>query len=702
MISKNCLFKSIKENIRRNIYLLILIALGFIVVFPLRTIMILDRAQANQYIEGAITSVQEKFLECIGMENITAMIFIGMIAVLLGLMGFFYLYSSEKTDFYHSLPLKREELFIIPFVSGIFIFLLPYLLSVGITYLIGFAYHGVSAVSAMYTFTAIGMNILLFLELYVFAIFAVLLTGNLFTGVLAFLGCMSYGWIVYTTYSYMNNSFFGTLAYFQSSKIVDYLSPITAHIYAVDNWLIGKTSLRGYILYAVVLIVLVLIADICIYKVRPSESFHKSIAFQKLQSVIKIFAVLPISLLASLFFCAGMEHEFIWLIISVVVLSFVLSCVFEFLFTMDIRKCIAPKISTGVILVILAVILAGYKVDILKVDSYLPDKDKIETMSVYLPSVNDKMSYPSKYDLQVEKQMEKSQTKDFDAVYELAKLGIDYSEHKGVEKNHLKVLDNSIIDDNTVTSDENVMVSLYVGYYLKNGRTVYRAYYVPETEKLLSLVSDIYDNWDYKETMLPTSYLSEKDLEYLYVRDLKGERMQINASKDTLENIYKTYKGELESMSFAQSRTGRILGYLSVEEKINSVYEEQKEEEKDQYNREIELPIYENFSKTRDLLENAGQPVNELSPEEILDITIYVPGGSDGDPKEEVIEDKGEIEKILSNLTYESGHYSLGSGIDYQVSLNISFEDRNRKVQSSLYLMEGKVVDDLLKKLNID
>ncbi len=694
MISKNCLFKSVKENIRRNIYLLILITLGFIVVFPLRTIMILDRAQANQYIEGEIMPVQAKFLDCIGLENTTAMIFIGMIAVLLGVMGFFYLYSSEKTDFYHSLPLKREELFIISFVSGLLIFLLPYLLSVGVTYLIGIVYHGVSAASAMYTFVAIGMNILLFLECYVFAILAVLLTGNLFTGVLAFLGFMSYGWIVYTTYSYMNESFFDTLASFHMPKIVNYLSPIIAHIYATDQ----KTSLRGYILYAVVLIVLVLSANICIYKVRPSESFHKSIAFQKIQPVIKIFVVLPISLMVSLFFCSGMKHEFIWLIISVLILSFVLSCILEFLFTMDLHKCIVPNKSTGVILVLLAIILVGYRVDIFKVDSYLPDKEKIETMSIYLPSVNDKMNYPSGYDLQVEKQMEKTQIKDFDAVYELAKLGVDYSQHKGSEKNHLRVWDGRIAKDNMTTSDENVMVSLYIGYSLKNGRTVYRVYYVPETEELLSLVSDIYDNWDYKEALLPTSYLSEKDVEYFYVRDLKGERMQINASKDTLENIYKTYKGELESLTFTQSRTDRILGYLNVEEKIKGVYDEQKS----QYNMEIDLPVYENFSKTRELLENAGQPLNELSSEEILDITIHVPNNTDGEYKEKVIEDKNEIEKILSNLTYENGHYSLGSEINYQVNLNIFFEDRNIPEQSSLYLMEGKVLDDLLKKMNID
>lgn len=123
MTSRNYLFNSIKENIRRNFYLLILITLGFLAVFPLQTIMALDRAKAITPMEDEINPVKIEFLNCIGIENNMATIFIGVIAVLLGFIGFYYLYSGEKTDFYHSLPLKREELFVIPFSAGFSCFL---------------------------------------------------------------------------------------------------------------------------------------------------------------------------------------------------------------------------------------------------------------------------------------------------------------------------------------------------------------------------------------------------------------------------------------------------------------------------------------------------------------------------------------------------------------------------------------------------
>ena len=99
MTSRNYLFNSIKENIRRNFYLFILITLGFLAIFPLKTIMALDRAKAIIPMENEMNPVKMEFLNCIGMENNMATIFIGVIAVLLGVIGFCYLYSGEKTDF---------------------------------------------------------------------------------------------------------------------------------------------------------------------------------------------------------------------------------------------------------------------------------------------------------------------------------------------------------------------------------------------------------------------------------------------------------------------------------------------------------------------------------------------------------------------------------------------------------------------------
>ena len=100
-------------------------------------------------------------------------------------------------------------------------------------------------------------------------------------------------------------------------------------------------------------------------------------------------------------------------------------------------------------------------------------------------------------------------------------------------------------------------------------------------------------------------------------------------------------------------------------------------------------------------MEDAGQPLKDLSAEEVLNITIYGTK-SNGEYLEEVIADKEEIEKIIPNLTYEIGHYGLGSKVNYELNLNILFENRGTQMQSSLYMMEGEILNSLLEKMNID
>ena len=47
----------------------ILITLGFLLIFPLKTIMALDRAKAIIPMENEMNPVKMEFLNCIGMEK---------------------------------------------------------------------------------------------------------------------------------------------------------------------------------------------------------------------------------------------------------------------------------------------------------------------------------------------------------------------------------------------------------------------------------------------------------------------------------------------------------------------------------------------------------------------------------------------------------------------------------------------------------
>lgn len=682
MTSKNYLCKGIRDHIHRNMFLTILVSLAFLVALPIRCITELDVAKDMiQPPNSTLDSVQEALLGCLS-SNGWVMVVVAGAAILYGLASFFYLYSGGKTDFYHSLPWKREVLFLVSLVSSLVSFLVPYLIATGITYLIGIFNGGNSTKILPAMAIAIGVNVLYFLVFYAAAVLAVMLTGNLFTGVLGFVGIMSYGVIIKFAYSGLNSRFFDTLSVYSSGMQENFLSPFLAYrrmIYTGD-----EKILQYGVLYGVIVVAVFLALDLWLYKIRPSESYHKAIAFPKLEPVIKVVCVIPIAVLAALFFSGGMSNHFVWFVAGTIVVALVLSAAFDFLYSLDIRSCIRPQISTGVILVFLALVIMGYRIDITGVDSFLPDKGKVQAMSVKFNSISDRMAYPvNSYEKMEAVNNNRMWMKDFDAAYALAQMGVEYYEdHKNEEADAFET-----------------MVNVELAYEMKSGKKIYRSYYLPETEEVLANIQKIYDNWEYREKIMPTYYADAEDIEFLYVTDALGRRMQLDVQRNELEILYKTYKNELEGMTFEEAAGERILGYLVAEQMERGNYGNTKQD----YMFSWDLPIYEGFSETRAMLTELGNPIEDHIPaEEVLQIRLTTMDEMGNTAQEMILEKPEEIQRVLEHMTYEYCHYGVGSKILYDINVEIIWTDRFKETGQTMYLLDDGSLDDILQKLNID
>ena len=109
MTSKNYLFNSIKENIRRNFSLLILLSVAMLAVLPAYTLMSLDVAKIQESMQGELISpVQQELLECLGMGNPGLMVVVIFSAVLLGLTGF-SLSTFRRENGFLSQPALKER-----------------------------------------------------------------------------------------------------------------------------------------------------------------------------------------------------------------------------------------------------------------------------------------------------------------------------------------------------------------------------------------------------------------------------------------------------------------------------------------------------------------------------------------------------------------------------------------------------------------
>ena len=700
MTSRNYLLKSITGNLRRNLWLIILFFLGFFAVGPVRLLVSLDAARhtAAPYPSGFTMEeyLRWTFRSNISLNDSMTIALVVVCAALAAFAGFLYLYSQEKTDFYHSLPLKREKLFAVQFISGFLIFLIPCLLNLLISFGIGGVYGAID-LSAL---EAAGIQILFavvyFLAVYGAGVLAVLLTGNLFAGILGFIALVAYGPVLYLTYTRLNYHFFDTLGPEMESGIGEFFSPVTAYIQAGSLYGRGETVTQ-YLLYGILLAAVLILADVLVYRLRPSESFHRTIAFKKLEPVIKVCGLPPLVLLVALFFGSQMYEGFFWMAAAALVLTLIFSAVYDFLCTMDIRTALKPRISTGVILAGLVLILGGYQMDITGVDRYLPGEEKIASMSVYFNSINGQLGYPEGTGAaSLSVFLKENRVEDFHDIYRLAQKGVEYYEENGAY-------------DQQDTSAEaggaqQTQVSIYIGYHLKSGQDVYRLYYLPETEELVENVEEIYDNWEYRETVLPTSYIDPADIEGIDTYSFSEAGKPLNLSKNSADIFMKTYKGELENLTFAQSREEKVVGYMELQENAEG---DQGYYLYDDYIYTYYLPVYESFEKTRELLEDMGNPMPaEISAEEVeaIDLSRYVNEDGVDIYQEKSFQDKDDIETILKQLTYAESRFTVGSPVNYDVSVVIRWKDQEKE-QTSLSLFENDSLSDILNQLyqqNID
>ena len=136
MISKNLFFKLLREQTKQRIWLIALMCLVSFFAFPVASALMsgafLDMEQLTAQADrsaGLLTvemcrnmasqELIEEFQDWISPTGPLLLWMIPIAAAVGGLAEFSFLHSRRKTDFYHSLPVKREILFAVSYVGGI-------------------------------------------------------------------------------------------------------------------------------------------------------------------------------------------------------------------------------------------------------------------------------------------------------------------------------------------------------------------------------------------------------------------------------------------------------------------------------------------------------------------------------------------------------------------------------------------------------
>lgn len=145
MISKNLFFKLLREQTKQRIWLIALMCLVSFFAFPVASALMsgafLDMEQLTAQADrsaGLLTvemcrnmasqELIEEFQDWISPTGPLLLWMIPIAAAVGGLAEFSFLHSRRKTDFYHSLPVKREILFAVSYVGGILYVAVPYVI----------------------------------------------------------------------------------------------------------------------------------------------------------------------------------------------------------------------------------------------------------------------------------------------------------------------------------------------------------------------------------------------------------------------------------------------------------------------------------------------------------------------------------------------------------------------------------------------
>lgn len=530
-----------KENNKRRLWVWSLFLLGFVVLFPTYTALVINRIISRSQVlfetyEKGIAGqmLHERLIagmcSTYGISRIMALITAGA-ALLSAVQGFSYLYSKKKVDFYMGMPIKRKRRFLYIWINGILIYVVPYLTGLIVSMMIA-AHNGAVDRRVFYEAgTAFYTNILFYLCIYHMAILAVMLTGNIIITGFGFLVFCLYEYAVRMAlmgYKYLFFQYFSSYG----MQIKPVLSPFFMYQSPVKLFLFALAA--GALAY------------ICYLK-RPAEAAGKSMTFEITKPVIKILLVVPTALLAGLFISDTVEFSpessmkgIGYVLFSIVLVIVIGSALIQVIYEFDIRGVFHKKIHIVVSGVLTALIFIVFYYDLTGYDEYIPRQKDIESVA-FVPDYYDMTWNGSAYfdsdgsfmtELEyADKYMRLSNVAE---VCELAELSM---------KEYDAFLRRVQAEGYDEEQKEYWSYATLI-YHMKNGRSVARAVWVNvNDDRTVQLLDTIVGSEEFKKGYMPGA---SQNLDRIFEQE--DEKKKISAIYGN--GIYTRKMSEKEAMEF--------------------------------------------------------------------------------------------------------------------------------------------------------
>lgn len=551
MTSKISFSKMVRDEMHKLSWMTAVQLLVFGMLIPFRVLMVMASVSTNlKY--GVVYTQQEKmniFCRNVGLNRFENTVFIVAAGILCAYCAFSYLHSPAKLDFYHSLPIKREKLFAVKLTASSLTFVTAYLISQALALLAGTVFSVVNGEVVLEVLVSSLMGILFFLYSYSGALLAVMLTGKLLTSVLATGTLGLYLPLLHLIGMMFLNLFMKTALtseyYIGRSESLRYTSPWALCLLYRGGGRVGLTGMWpgiGSLCVIAAVTVIFLLISLQLYRIRKTEAAGSAIAFDNLENIIKLLLTVPTAVVAAMV-AYELYDSPVWELAFILLFGALGCMIMEFIYRWDIRQVLMHKKHIIMTVVLAAAIFFSVRFDVAGYNTYLPQKSEVSAMAV--KSWQEDFAYngageenDSDAGFSAEL-LDYLETEEFGPIYRLAQQGVE--------------------NEKTGSFDANT-TRIAVKYHLKNGKEIYRCYWV-DVNLYYDVMNEMMKEPDYMERFYPIMTWTEEYISglnsYFYLSDnvfpdLVGDDVyyQVEIPSGRMQELVDAYRQDLQEQNF--------------------------------------------------------------------------------------------------------------------------------------------------------
>lgn len=691
-----------RQLLQRRLWMLAGIILYMLLYYPVAVVLLIVRSNEAAALQGmdAARTLAQRLYEVetwIGVQQSFPWV-VAILAVILAINGFSYLFDMEKQDFYESQPISRTERFRNIYINGFLMYEIPMAVSLFLSVACAAGMKGMNGLIFLEAMVQLVRLTVCFWASYSVGILAVMLTGNLIVSGIVAVFLLLIDQFVQTMFTWLTRTFYCTYSYL-SSRTPDFMfSPLynvmapsryTSGQYVVSyNTCLTAEQLRELLQSCVkadaanlIIGAVVLLVAIRIYRKRKEEYAGMTVIHRPVRAVIRIVSSVVIALFAgemviNLFSSVTSRTGTAFMLLGIIVATVLCTGIIEIIYERNVWKFFGHFAEIVLATLAAALIFLVFRYDLTGYDRYVPKTADVASAALYV--YNDSNYY----------------------YYETAEDALCYKDSAGEVLKRMKLTDIDAFEQLALPAMENARKvrdgeaenswSAVICYHMKNGRDVYRTVSIPYSMDA-AVLDAVVASKEYREGLIPIysdTYVQElaKSTGTLVFTD--GFGSSIKESGSLYAAFGEAYKKDLEQFySYTQLSEEEAIGKVSL--RCTNPYVEQS------------YDIYPSYVNTLAFLKEHNMLTEKGTAEDVSSVNVYE--YTDSDTKRATYTDEESIQKILdsSDILITSNWRKTEELYDFSKDLSVNVKERDfDSVYYSVYFRRGEIPDFVERDLD--